>query len=124
MERPKIVVIAVILLWTELTLGLLDSALDWNFTRAQEYYQVSVGFDALFVVISVWLNYKIWQGRNWARIVALVLTVYAVLSFLPGISASFARSALISTLYCIEVLLDMVAMYLVFIPGRRWFARR
>jgi len=47
-----------------------------------------------------------------------------VLSFLPQLSASFARSALISTLFCMELLLDAAAMYLVFFPGRRWFARR
>jgi hypothetical protein len=114
----------VILLWTEFTLGLLDSVLDWKNTRTQEYYQFGVGIEVLFVVISVWLNYKIWQGRNWARIVALVLTVFAVLSFLPQLSASFARSPLVSTLYTVEILLDAAAMYLVFVPGRRWFARR
>jgi hypothetical protein len=124
MQRPRVVAIAVYLLWAEFTLGLLDSVLDWKYTRAQEYYQVSVGFDVVFVILSIWLNWKIWQGRNWARIVALVLVAYSVVSFLPQISASFQRTVLISTLFTVELLLDVAAMYLVFFPGRRWFARR
>ena len=124
MERPRIVVVAVMMLWTEFTLGLLDSVLDWKVMRAQEFWQYSVTISAVFVVISIWINYKVWQGRNWARIVALVFTVLAVVSFVPQFSEAFARSKLISTLYCIEILLDVVAMCLVFGPGRRWFARR
>ncbi len=125
MERPRIVVIAVMLLWTEFTLGLLDSVLGWKDSRAaQKFWEFSIVISAIFVIISVWINIKVWQGRNWARIVALVLTGFAVISFAPQMSASFARSALLSTLYCIEILLDVAAMILVFGPGRRWFAQR
>lgn len=123
MARPRVVVVAVILLWTEFVLGIVDTVLDWKSIRAQEYYQVSIAFGVVLMGVSVWIYWKIWQGRNWARIVALVLVAMTVLGFATQISESFARSALISTLYCLELLLDLVAMYLVFFPGRRWFAR-
>jgi hypothetical protein len=124
MERPRVVVIAVALLWTEVALGLLDSALDWNYVTAENPAMFVLIVDAVFLALSILVNIKIWQGRNWARIVALVLTILAVVGYAPQIDAEFARAPFIAVLGMLELLLDAVALYLVFIPGRHWFARR
>jgi hypothetical protein len=124
MERPRVVVIAVALLWTEVTLGLLESLLDWKNLTANDSARFGLIVDVLFVGISVLINIMIWRGRNWARIVALVLTLLAVVGFAPVIGVEFARAPFVTVLGMSELLLDVIAVYLVFVPGRRWFARR
>ena len=124
MERPRVVVIAVALLWTEVALGLLESLLDWKHLAADESATFVLIFDTLFVGLSVLINIMIWRGRNWARIVALVLTIFAVVGFAPVIGAEFARAPFVTVLGMVELLLDVIALYLVFVPGRQWFARR
>lgn len=124
MERPRVVVIAVALFWTEVALGLLESLLDWKHLTADDSATFVLIVDVLFVGLSVLINIMIWRGRNWARIVALVLTALAVVGFAPIIGAEFARAPLVTVLGMIELLLDVIALYLVFVPGRQWFARR
>ena len=124
MERPRVVVIAVALLWTEVALGLLESLLDWKNLMANESARFGLIVDVLFVGLSVLINIMIWRGRNWARIVALVLTMLAVVGFAPVIGVEFARAPFVTLLGMSEMLLDVIALYLVFVPGRQWFARR
>jgi hypothetical protein len=124
MERPRVVVIAVALFWTEVTLGLLDSALDWKYLTVGDSAAFTLIVEALFVGLSVLINIKIWQGRNWARIVALVLTLVAMAGYATQVGTEFARAPFITVLAIIELLLDIVGLYLVFVPGRAWFARR
>lgn len=124
MGRPRIVGIAVALLWTEVALGLLDSLLDWKQVTTGEAAPVVLIVDVVFVGLSVLINIMIWRGRNWARIVALVLTMLGVVSLAPVIGAEFARAPFVTVLVMIELLLDAIALYLVFVPGRQWFARR
>jgi len=124
MERPRVVIIAVALLWTEVALGLLESLLDWKNLMASESARFGLIVDVLFVGLSVLINIMIWRGRNWARIVALVLTMLAVVGFAPVVGVEFARAPIVTLLGMSEMLLDVIALYLVFVPGRQWFARR
>ncbi len=72
----------------------------------------------MLVGLSVLINIKIWQGHSWARIVALILTLLAATGYAMQIRA-FA-----TVLAVTGMLLDIVGLYLVFVPGRAWFARR
>ena len=123
-ERPRVVVIAVALLWTEVALGLLNSLLDWEYLNADTPAAFVLIVQGVFVALSVLINVMIWRGRNWARIVALVLTILGVAGYAPQIGADFARAPLMAVLGMVELLLDIIALYLVFVPGRQWFARR
>jgi len=124
MERPRVVVIAVALLWTEVALGLLESLLDWENLTANDSARFGLIVDVLFVGLSVLINIMVWRGRNWARIVGLVLTILGVVGFAPVVGAEFARAPFVTLLVMVELLLDVIALYLVFVPGRQWFARR
>ena len=124
MERPRVVVIAVALLWTEVALGLLESLLDWRNLMASDSARFGLIVDVLFVGLSVLINIMVWRGRNWARIVGLVLTILGVVGFAPVVGAEFARAPFVTLLVMVELLLDVIALYLVFVPGRQWFARR
>jgi hypothetical protein len=121
--RPRAVKIAVALLWVEFLLALVIRVLSSDITvgtSEAEYKFLADIFWVTQVAVAAWINVKIWQGRNWARIVALVLTVLAFL-WLPAI---FHEGALSAALSFSMLALDVVAMILVFGPGRDWFQRR
>ena len=76
------------------------------------------------MAIMFWLYYKIFQGRNWARIVWLVFSLlglammpftYKLLGAMPGITK------LQMTIGCG---LTLVIIWLLFFsPGKHWFRR-
>jgi hypothetical protein len=118
--------IAVALLWLSLALGIPELFLGPG--RAEEggagtAFVVVVAL--LFFAFAAFLNVKIYQGRNWARIVLLVLTVLSVVMMLFPSDESQAKGPLMQGLYLLDVLIDVVAMYLVFAkPGSLWFKRQ
>lgn len=122
--RPRQVQIAVALLWLSLVLGIPEAALS---TRPIEGGGAGV---ALMVVTLLlfglvgFLNLKIYQGRNWARIVVLALTALSVLMMLFSPDEVRAEGPLLQGFYLFDVLIEVVAMYLVFSkPGSLWFKR-
>lgn len=122
--RPRQVQVAVGLLWLSLALGIPEAALG---TRQPD----EGGMGAVLVVIMLLvfglvavLNVKVYQGRNWARIVALLFTVLSVLMMLFPPDESQPQGPLLQGLYLFDVLIEVVAMYLVFSkPGSLWFKR-
>ena len=128
MPRPRSVTIAVWMLWSELAMSVTVAILHmYNAPNTMVFLSALIGA-VLFQGLSALLNYKIWQGRNWARITYLVLLGLSALSILSMAAVGptglvFAPS--IETLFVgLGCLLDLVALYLVFVPGRAWFRRR
>lgn len=129
LDRPRNVVLAVRLLWTEVAIGIpglvyeafnppgddSDPSLYWTHLAG---LAVTVGFLALSVII----NWKIWQGRNWARIVGLVLLIVGLLMSVIGYATSYFVSnevpdlgtPLFAAVYLLQTLLDIVAIWLLF----------
>jgi hypothetical protein len=122
--RPRVVVIAVALLWIEFTLNFVVLALDWEYQRGDAPMVFVIGLHAVFIALSALINYKIWQGRNWARIFALTWVLIGVAFYTPEVSSELTRAPAATSLGFLQLLLDLVALYLVFIPGRHWFTRR
>jgi uncharacterized membrane protein YagU involved in acid resistance len=124
--RPRAVKIAVALLWVELLLALVNWGLSSDITVGTpeaEYKLFTDIFMAIMVAVSAWINIKVWQGRNWARIVALVLTILSFPTLL-ALPEMYREDALSAALSLAALALDVVAMILVFGPGREWFRRR
>ena len=123
--RPRQVQIAVALLWLSLALGIPEAALG---TRQPDEGGMGVVLMVIMLLIFGlvgFLNVKVYQGRNWARIVMLLLTVLSVLVMLIPSDESQAQGPLLQGLYLFDVLIEVVAMYLVFSkPGSLWFKRR
>ncbi len=123
--RPRQVQVAVALLWLSLVLGIPEAVLG---TRQPD----EGGMGAVLMVIMLlifglvgFLNVKVYQGRNWARIVVLLLTVLSVLVMLFPSDESQAQGPVLQGLYLFDVLIEVVAMYLVFSKsGSLWFKRR
>ena len=79
---------------------------------------VAVGF---VVTIGAWLFWKISAGRNWARIVLLVLTILSVPSSFFEILQLAPSRPFIAGLKLIEQGMDIGVLYLLFFPGRDYF---
>jgi len=94
-----------------------------------------LGFIYLVIRLSVliWIWTRIARGNNWARYTALVFTLLALaiylfnlwymLSSLPPTSkyAPDVRAIIVSASL---ILFELVALYLLFFPGRDWFRPR
>jgi hypothetical protein len=77
---------------------------------------------ALTAVVYLWLIQCVKDGRNWARIVMLLLTVLGVFNML---AAGDNAPALIRAISVTDTIIDVTAMVLLFrAPGSLWFSSR
>ena len=130
--RPVAVVTAVIvltvyLLWAGIANVRLFALINTGFV-APAFFLWSLGQMAVVVVTCIYL----WRGRSWARVLLLVLTAYSLLTLFrqiwswehrpAGVDLPLGVSLLFSML--VTPMINLVALYLVYLPGRAWFARR
>lgn len=79
---------------------------------------------ALTAVVYLWLIQCVKDGRNWARILMLVLTVLGVFSMLAGSNRDGASLAA-DVITVADTLIDVIAIVLLFrAPAAEWFAAR
>jgi hypothetical protein len=86
----------------------------------------SIGFFffvlALTALVYLWLIQNVKTGRNWARIVMLILTVLGVGSLLLS---GDETPPLMRAVSVVDTIIDVTAMVLIFRPpGAAWFASR
>ena len=118
-QKPASVSSAIKLLYATLAIGALRSVLEWS----HQTQAVSSGFVMLFTfAFLVWLIYKIDRGRNWARITFLVFFILGVpMSVLPLLQ-SLAYYPVSGVLGLLQVVLQTVALFMVFGRcARPWF---
>jgi hypothetical protein len=75
------------------------------------------------ILATAWLAWKIGVGRNWARIVLLVLTLISVPSAIYEIVQVAAAWQVGAGLKLIELGMDVTVVGLLFIPGRAYFRK-
>lgn len=121
-SRPRQVQIAVALLWLSLALGIPEAVLSSRQVEgAAAGVAVTVAMLLIFGLFGL-VTVRLHQGRNWARIVMLVLTALSVVTMLFPSDESSAQGPLLQGLYLFDVLIEVIAMYLVFSkPGSGWF---
>jgi hypothetical protein len=133
MVRPRAVDIAVVLIVIQLLLTVFDALESWG--KVQNGEITGLLFLELWVRIGllVWIVFAIPRGRNWARIVLLVLTLLALYSMGVGLMAMQRMGMHIayldiapgwSFMLVLPSLSYIASCYLVFIPGRSWFVKR
>jgi len=72
-----------------------------------------------------WISIKILRGRNWARILLLILLSLVLIAALVTQGRLFQSSTERLIVYSCQVVLEIIAMWLVFIgKGREWFRRQ
>jgi len=91
--------------------------------------KASVGFiltvQGVTVAILAWLSFKIWKGRNWARITFLAMTALGLPFFSSAVKSYFAASSAAGYVSLLQTALQLVALYLIFArPGSDWFKPR
>jgi hypothetical protein len=123
-DRPGSVGTAVTVLWVSLGVGIAKVALDFANLRAM----APMGF-TLFVLVATFavlilLVLKIAAGRNWARIVFLVLFIVGTVPTLPVVRDELERAPLVGALSILQILLQIWALVLLFTkPGSAWFRK-
>jgi len=121
--RPHEIILATRLLWFSLTLGVVNFAFDSAVIAG------SLLPGSLAVALLSWgslagLTHNMARGRNWARIVFLVLYVAGVPVSIWVLPAMLDRSIVLTAVSLAMSVLQTVALYLVFIGGgARWFRR-
>lgn len=129
-NRPPEVTLAARLLWVALALGafnaIVDSARLATAGSVSPYFVVgSVAGSLLVLGLLAWLTHRIAHGRNWARIVFLLMFVMGIPIFLLQLPAMFATSVFATAISAAISVLQMIALYLVFLgAGSHWFRRR
>jgi hypothetical protein len=124
------VVIGVSLLWIQLALGIpgmVYQALNPGVEITEEMVRtialvtmavVMLGSVALYSL----LNWKCWQGRNWARIVHLVFLGLGLAMTFWALPQTFSRSTMLGVMYVVQTLLSVAAMVLLFSrPANAWY---
>jgi hypothetical protein len=81
-------------------------------------HAVSVG---MVIVLGAWLFWKISAGRNWARIVLLVLTAISVPTSFFEILQIAPTRPFVAGLKLIEQGMDIGILFLLFFRGREYF---
>ena len=114
LEKPSKVVAAVNLLYATLGIGVVRGILEWSQSTAAS----SVDF-VLFVTLSVlglllFFIYMIGKGKNWARIIFLVLFILGVpLSIMPLI-LSFSHNPVSGVLGLMQAIIQVIALIFLF----------
>jgi hypothetical protein len=124
--KPAAVVRAVTLLWASIGLGLLWLIVDP--TSALYDAEAPVGGTVVLLALSIaflaFLTVKISAGRNWARIVFLVMFVVSMVPTVLLFADGFQQSPGGGVVSLVQMALQIYALLLLFTdPGRRWFIR-
>ena len=123
--KPVAIRRAIGLLWASLAVGVAKTPLNWAYLTSR----ASGAFNAFVIIstfaITAFFIWKIGQGKNWARIVFLVLFLLGVVPFLFIVRSEFARSPASGLLSTVQCGLQVVAFFLIFTsPGKEWFQPR
>lgn len=131
--RPQTVTIAVIALLVNIFIALVSGYLQLKHNLAiksmiKQFPQMldyQYGFIAVGFVFQLFLLYKIFRGRNWARIVALVFFLLGVLSSIPEFLGVFPLPTSVMIIASIGMFIELVAYVLLFTgQGDAWFKYR
>jgi O-antigen ligase len=122
--RPRVIGIAVVLLWIDLALGLISTLIDimWVDRLQVQGLVFALGWAAAWTALFAFLNFRIWAGQRWARTMTLVLVILSVLAEL-GAATESGLSAMKLAFDITGFVLDAVALALLLGPGRAWFDR-
>jgi hypothetical protein len=128
--RPMAVNLALLLIGVRLLLGLgvmVRPMLATNTPLPMSMYVMAT----MFVAVTLALGYFIARGRNWARILYLVTTIFGLAGFLfvafnlpPGVSLVNDPTLLWLLTVLVPQLLSIAVVVLLFGPGRAWFRAR
>lgn len=113
-------------MWSSFALGFMSLAIpgeDAGLSADREEFLFVILVMGIIAALVIWVYIAVWQGRNWARIVALILTGLSLLAIV-NFAQDFAERPIGSVVDIVTTLFDVTAMVLLFGPGRAWFRAR
>lgn len=124
-QKPQSVSTAVNLLWMSLAIHLVSTLMKYfNVGGVLASHWLPNSIVVFGIAISAFLIFTISAGKNWARVVYLVVFVTDVIP-LSFILADFSQSLLINILFMTKIGLQAYAMFMLFTqPARSWFLRK
>jgi hypothetical protein len=131
-KRPPVVGIAVMLLATAIAFSVRDGVLDFRGVETGEISGLMMVWRVLRIALAVLLCLQIARGRNWARHGELVFVALGAARFafefwnfnnLPE-GVHLMLDPVQVAIRVIPLVLELSALYLLFVPGRHWFKRR
>jgi hypothetical protein len=124
--RPWQIVLAVRLAAIAYGLGLVGILLSWDYYSKLQSTGSLVLNQLFSVALMVWIYYKIFVGRNWARIVLLVFFLIGTGTMLTSVVMNLLLAAptIAKVQMVVGVLINLIVLWLLFLsPGRRWFGK-
>ena len=125
--RPREIVWAVQLAAAGYVLGLAGMAMTWSYYSRLQSLGALLASQGLSLLIGIWLYFKIYTGRNWARITLLVLTLLGGLTifsmFFMNLVATIPMLGKIRMI--VGLCINFIVLWLLFFSrGREWFKGR
>jgi len=119
---PKEIRLGIRCLWAALAMGLINSIVHiFRFGTLVSPVILCSTFVLTFL-FSAFFLYKISQGRNWARVIYLILLLLGIANTLSGLADEFSRDPVMAAISALRVIVLLYAMYLLFTyPSDAWF---
>ena len=125
--RPREIVWAMQLAAAGYVLGLVGIAMNWDYFSRLQSPGTLLASQALSLLFGVWLYFKIYTGRNWARITLLVMTVLGGLTIFSTFFLNLIATVpvLAKIRMVVGMCINLIVLWLLFFSrGREWFKSR
>ena len=113
---------AVISIIFALVVSFIKLGIDYDYISAVAPIKFTIIGLVFTVLILMFLAYKIWTGRNWARIIFTVFFVIGIYPALLLLPLEADRNVVVLLASILQILLQIVAIIYMFLPlSNAWF---
>lgn len=121
-NQPIYIKRAVILIIFALALSFIKLGIDYDYISSIAPIRFTIIGLVCTVLIVLFLAYKIWTGRNWARIIFTVFFVIGIYPALLLLPVEAHRNVVVLLASSLQILLQTVAIVYMFLPiSNAWF---
>jgi hypothetical protein len=124
-SRPKVITTAIRILTLSIAIGLLMSLVRVAQQLSGAPLILAILIVSAFFGVFLFLVSRIWAGRNWARIVFLILVLIGLPFAIPNYIAELRKNVLSGSVSMLIVILQLLGTYLLFTKNSNtWFRAR
>ena len=121
-SRPKVITTAIRILTLSIAIGLLMSLVRVAQQVSGAPLVLAILIVLAFFGVFLFLVSRIWAGRNWARIVFLILVLIGLPFAIPNYIAELRKNVLSGSVSMLIVILQLLGTYLLFTKNSNtWF---
>ena len=112
-KPPKNVFSGVVLLVIALGLGILRGIIGIPMLEEPTAIRIAAIIAVPFILLTVFLIYMIYKGKNWARITLLVLFIVGIILNIENMILWFFAIPILFVLYIIEIIVTIIAFFFI-----------